>query len=112
MEVDCVLCYFADGVESLIIPMVRRRTKDMKVGVRKSALQALEAIIRLDLNSINKEVRKYEMSCVSFVVCVCVCSGCDGCTRAVYGSCTISKEAGSCLPLLPHHRRPSLHSTP
>lgn len=44
----------------------------MKVGVRKSALQALEAIIRLDLNRVNKEVRNSVISCVSFVV-LCLC---------------------------------------
>ena len=47
---------FSEVNESLIIPMVRRRTRDGKVGVRKAALQALEAIIRLDMSNINREV--------------------------------------------------------
>ena len=54
---DCVVAAAAEAVESLIIAMVRRRTKDGKVGVRKAALLALEAIIRLDMNSICKDVR-------------------------------------------------------
>lgn len=41
---------------NVIIPMVRRRTSDEKVGVRKAAVQALEAIIRLDLDNICREV--------------------------------------------------------
>jgi condensin-2 complex subunit D3 len=43
------------NVRGLIIPMVRRRTRDLKVGVRKVALQALEALIRLDMTNINRE---------------------------------------------------------
>ena len=60
---DCV-AVAAEAVESLIIAMVRRRTKDGKVGVRKAALLALEAIIRLDMNSIRKDVR---CTCLKFV---------------------------------------------
>ena len=35
--------------------MVRRRTTDEKVGVRKAALQALESLVRLDPNVTRKE---------------------------------------------------------
>ena len=36
--------------------MIHRRATDEKVGVRKAALQAVEAIIRMDLQNIKKEV--------------------------------------------------------
>ncbi|XP_065903031.1 condensin-2 complex subunit D3-L-like isoform X3 [Dysidea avara] len=49
-----------DGEEAishaeLMLPMIRRRTSDDKVIVRKAAIQALEALVRLDLNHIRKE---------------------------------------------------------
>ena len=58
-----------DTVESVIIPMVRRRTRDAKVGVRKAALQALEAIIRLDMTNVNKEVLELYKMHMSHVYC-------------------------------------------
>ena len=36
--------------------MVHRRATDEKIGVRKAALQAVEAIIRMDLQNIKREV--------------------------------------------------------
>ena len=41
--------------DSVILQMVRRRTTDEKVGVRKAALQALESLIRLDTSITSKE---------------------------------------------------------
>ncbi len=42
--------------ESVVVAMVRRRTTHDKVGVRKSAVQALEALIRMEPGT-NKEVQ-------------------------------------------------------
>lgn len=41
--------------ELVILQMVRRRTTDEKVGVRKAALQALESLVRLDPDITRKE---------------------------------------------------------
>ena len=41
------MCLGPEG-ECLVVEMIRRRTSDIKVGVRKAGLQALEAIVRMD----------------------------------------------------------------
>lgn len=45
----------SDPSELVILQMVRRRTTDEKVGVRKAALQALESLVRLDPAVTRKE---------------------------------------------------------
>ena len=44
------------GDDSLVMNMLQRRTSDNKVAVRKSALQALEALSRLRRNGVIEEV--------------------------------------------------------
>ena len=43
------------SADLVILQMVRRRTTDEKVGVRKAALQALESLMRLNLDVTRKE---------------------------------------------------------
>lgn len=61
---DCCVCYSIAFLsnsgtpgDNMIIQMVRRRSSDEKVGVRKAALQALEGLVRLDKEHTLKEVR-------------------------------------------------------
>ena len=51
----CVLVAGA-APESVIVLMLRRRATDEKVGVRKTALLALEGIIRLNITNISRDV--------------------------------------------------------
>ena len=55
-SVIVVDCCDIESMENLIVPMVRTRTEDEKVRVRRNAVQTLEAIIRLDMDNIKKEV--------------------------------------------------------
>ncbi len=59
----CVQGSIDQQPDSVVVPMVRRRTTHDKVGVRKAAVQALEALVRLEPNTI-------EM--VSVNQCVCI----------------------------------------
>ena len=50
------------GDDSLVMNMLQRRTSDNKVAVRKSALQALEALSRLRRNGVLEEVGTCSLS--------------------------------------------------
>ncbi|XP_077865348.1 condensin-2 complex subunit D3-L-like [Saccoglossus kowalevskii] len=44
-----------NSAAKVMLSMLRRRAVDVKTGVRKSAIQALESVIRLDMSNISKE---------------------------------------------------------
>ena len=50
----------------LIVEMLHRRTTDDKVGVRKSGLQALEAIVLMDKSSTRSSV-SLNLSCIFYL---------------------------------------------
>ena len=52
------------GDDSLVMNMLQRRTSDNKVAVRKSALQALEALSRLRRNGVLEEVGTCRLECL------------------------------------------------
>ena len=54
------------GNDGSVVDMIRRRTSDTKVGVRKAGLQVLEALVLMDTSSTRISVSVFGCGCVFY----------------------------------------------